>query len=166
MYKDAQTVHTSPEVMNMQLSQKEEMFLKEWESQEKLCEEKYRKAAQEAHDPQLARLFELLAAAEKTHAETIMQMKSGTVPMVGGGQGKPQMPQPAVSSVSPEQKQQDKFLCQDLLGMEKYVAGVYNTGLFEFRDTAMRDTLAHIQKEEQEHGKHIYDYMEVNQMYG
>ena len=60
----------------------------------------------------------------------------------------------------------DGVFFQDLLGMEKYVAGVYNTGLFEFRDTAMRDTLAHIQKEEQEHGKHIYDYMEVNQMYG
>ena len=153
-------------MQNMQLSQKEEMFLKEWESQEKLCEEKYRKAAQDAHDPQLSQLFEQLANDEKTHADTIMQMKSGTVPMMGGGQGKPKIPQPRVSTVSPEQKQQDSYLCQDLLGMEKYVAGTYNTGLFEFRDTGMRDALAHIQKEEQEHGKHIYDYMEVNGMYG
>jgi len=29
----------------------------------------------------------------------------------------------------------------------------------------MRDALNHIQKEEQEHGKMLYDYMSVNGMY-
>ena len=149
----------------MQLTQKETMFLSELESQEKLCEEKYRKAAQQAHDPQLTQLFEQLAEDEKTHRDTITQMKSGTAPMMGSGQGKLRITPPQPSGCSPEQKQQDKFLCQDLLAMEKYVAGTYNTSVFEFRDTGMRDALNHIQKEEQEHGKHLYDYMEVNGMY-
>jgi len=37
--------------------------------------------------------------------------------------------------------------------------------VFEFSDTAVRDALNHIQKEEQEHGDKIYKYMAQNGMY-
>ena len=150
----------------MQLTQKETMFLKDLENQEKLCVEKYRRYARQAQDPQLIQLFEQLANDEQIHTETLQQMLAGTVPMTSGGQGKPHIPQPQASQCTAEQQQQDKYLCQDVLSMEKYVASAYNTGVFEFRDTGMRDALNHIQKEEQEHGKHIYDYMAVNGMYG
>ena len=36
---------------------------------------------------------------------------------------------------------------------------------FEFTENNIRDVLNHIQKEEQEHGKAIYDYMAQNGMY-
>jgi spore coat protein CotF len=62
-------------------------------------------------------------------------------------------------------KQADCYLCSDLLADEKHVSGLYNTSIFEFNDKQIRDTLNHIQKEEQEHGKAIYDYMSVNNMY-
>ena len=48
--------------------------------------------------------------------------------------------------------------------MEKHVSTTYNTAIFEFRDAQARDALNHIQKEEQQHGKRIYDYMAANGM--
>ena len=63
------------------------------------------------------------------------------------------------------QNQDDKILCTDLLSTEKYVSSTYNTAIFEFRDENVRNVLNHIQKEEQEHGKKIYDYMASHGMY-
>lgn len=59
----------------------------------------------------------------------------------------------------------DKDLCSDILMTEKFVSGAYNTAIFEFRDTAIRDALNHIQKEEQQHGESVYKYMESKGMY-
>ena len=52
-----------------------------------------------------------------------------------------------------------------VLAGEKHVSGLYDTCVFEFRDGQARNALNHIQKEEQEHGKQLYDYMTVNGMY-
>ena len=65
----------------------------------------------------------------------------------------------------PSYNQEDKILCADLLSTEKYVSSTYNTAIFEFRDENVRNVLNHIQKEEQEHGKKIYDYMASHGMY-
>ena len=56
-------------------------------------------------------------------------------------------------------------MCSDLLMTEKYVSGTYDTTIFEFRDTNVRDVLNHIQKEEQKHGEAIFQYMESKGMY-
>ena len=62
-------------------------------------------------------------------------------------------------------KQIDERLCNDILMTEKYVSGAYDTAIFEFNDTNMRQTLNHIQKEEQEHGEGIFNYMKSKGMY-
>lgn len=59
----------------------------------------------------------------------------------------------------------DADMCTDLLMTEKYVSGTYDTAIFEFRDTRVRDVLNHIQKEEQKHGEAIFQYMENKGMY-
>ena len=59
----------------------------------------------------------------------------------------------------------DKMLCQDSLSTEKYVSSTYNTAIFEFSNTQIRQVLNHIQKEEQEHGQKIYNYMNQHGMY-
>jgi spore coat protein CotF len=56
-------------------------------------------------------------------------------------------------------------LCNDMLMTEKYVSGTYDTAIFEFQDTNMRKALNHIQKEEQEHGEGIFNYMSSHGMY-
>jgi spore coat protein CotF len=59
----------------------------------------------------------------------------------------------------------DKDLCNDILMTEKFVSGAYNTAIFEFRDPQIRNILNHIQKEEQQHGEVVFNYMEKNGLY-
>ena len=150
----------------MVLTQKETMLLQDLKSQEQLCIEKYSKYAANACDAPLQQLFETIRSTEQTHLDTVNQMLNGTVPAMAGGQGQPKWVKPtAPSSCGQGAKAQDMFLCQDALNMEKHVSSVYDTCIFEFKDANARNVLNHIQKEEQEHGQYIYDYMALNGMY-
>lgn len=151
----------------MQLTQKEQTLLKDLKGQEKLCVEKYTKYASNALDPQLKELFTSIANVEQQHLNTITQIENGTVPQSNSGSAqtvKNTFTSNYGMGDTPD-KQADCYLCSDLLADEKHVSGLYNTCIFEFNDKQIRDTLNHIQKEEQEHGKAIYDYMSVNNMY-
>ncbi len=59
----------------------------------------------------------------------------------------------------------DKNLCSDMLATEKFVSGAYDTAIFECTNTSIRQVLNHIQKEEQEHGEQIFNYMQSHGMY-
>ena len=151
----------------MQLTQKETSLLKDLKGQEKLCVEKYTKYASSALDPQLKELFTSIANVEQQHLNTISQIESGSMPQANSGSSqtvKTSFTSNYGMGDTPD-KQADCYLCSDLLADEKHVSGLYNTCIFEFNDKQLRDTLNHIQKEEQEHGKAIYDYMSVNNMY-
>ena len=174
----------------MQLTQKENSLLKDMTDQEKLCSDKYRKNAKAAADPQLAALFDSLATAEDGHLNTLNEIASGSCPQMnssggsGGSTGSSGSGAAGASGASgsgaaggaatsftayhtsdtPEKKN-DAFLCSDLLSSEKHASHLYDTCIFEFTDECVRQTLNHIQTEEQEHGKRIYDYMKTNGMY-
>ncbi len=151
----------------MQLTQKETDLLKDLKGQEKLCVEKYTKYASVALDPQLKELFTSIANVEQQHLNTVCSIENGNMPCAqsGGGQGvKTTFTQNYGLGDTPD-KQADCYLCSDLLADEKHVSNLYNTCIFEFKDATLRDTLNHIQKEEQQHGKAIYDYMSANNMY-
>ncbi|MEG1523476.1 MAG: spore coat protein [Clostridia bacterium] len=149
----------------MQLTQKETMLLQDLKSQEQLCVEKYRKYTEQTCDEPLKKLFASIGQTEQTHLDTITQMLSGTVPMMTGGSDSSQQQATPQASCSENEKKQDAYLCQDALGTEKHVSSTYNTCIFEFKDAQARNVLNHIQKEEQDHGKRIYDYMAANGMY-
>ncbi len=151
----------------MQLTQKETTLLKDLKSQEKLCVEKYTKYASLALDPQLKELFTSIANVEQQHLNTISSIEQGNMPSSNSGSSqtvKTSFTSNYGMGDTPD-KQADCYLCSDLLADEKHVSGLYNTCIFEFADKTVRDTLNHIQKEEQEHGKAIYDYMSTNNMY-
>ncbi len=142
------------------------MLLQDLKTQEQLCIEKYRKHASEACDEQLKELFSSIGQTEQTHLDSLNQMLGGTVPSTSSGGGQQQQQnKPTPSRCDENEKQFDAYLCQDALSMEKHVSSAYNTSIFEFKDAQARDLLNHIQKEEQQHGKRIYDYMAVNNMY-
>jgi len=150
----------------MILTPKESSLLSDLKSQEQLCIEKYGKYSEAANDPALKQLFASLKSTEQNHLATIESMLGGTeVKMAPPPSAEQSKTACTPSSVSVEQKQNDAYLCRDALSMEKHVSGVYNTGIFEFRSPIMRDTLAHIQKEEQNHGEMLYNYLECNNMY-
>lgn len=151
----------------MQLTQKEMTLLKDMKSQEKICIEKYTKYASSALDPQLKELFTSIANVEQQHLNTLTQIENGTVtaPSSSSGTAMPSSFSSNYGLGETPDKQADAYLCADLLADEKHVSSLYNTCIFEFSDKTVRDTLNHIQKEEQEHGKAVYDYMSANNMY-
>ena len=152
----------------MIITEKEKTLLEDIKAQEQLCVQKYSQYEQEAHDPGLKQLFAGIESEERQHYDTISQILGGSVPSMNSGSPniKKDIPTtPAYSSSDDsEDKKHDQYLCTDCLGTEKHVASVYNTGIFESKDSKIRDALNHIQKEEQEHGKQLCDYMTLNSM--
>lgn len=164
----------------MQLTQKERMLLEDQKKQEELCIKKYTEAAQKAKDPQLQQLFTAYAEEERQHYQTVEQILNGQVPNIQqGSQAGQQSGQQQGSQSGGQQQsgqniaggstalagQADADLCSDMLATEKYVSGTYDTVIFECTDPQVRQALNHIQKEEQQHGEGIFNYMQQHGMY-
>ncbi len=150
----------------MVLTQKESTLIKDLKGQEQLCIDKYKKHAECANDPQLKQLFTKIAGVEQQHMDTLNQIESGGTPAAGGSKQAtiPTFTAYHTQGNTPE-KQQDFYLCTDLLTTEKHASGLYNTCVFEFGQSELRQVLNHIQTEEQQHGEQIYKYMQANNMY-
>ena len=158
--------------MKSTLTQKETSLLQDQQNHEKVCIQKYQAYAQQATDPQLKQLLSKFASQEQTHLDTITQMLNGQVPTMSAQQSQQTQQNSAQSSTQSSQSQQggtnsqsDNALCNDMLMTEKFVSGAYDTAIFEFKDPAIRQTLNHIQKEEQEHGQGLFQYMQSKGMY-
>ena len=160
--------------MQIQLSQKEKMILQDEKNQEELCVIKYQNYASQAQDPSLQQLLNTIGTEEQNHYNWIDQMLQGQQPNIGSGQQSQQQQggQAQQSQQQGWQAQQqamgsagDKILCNDLLSTEKYVSGTYDTGIFEAANPTVRQTLQHIQKEEQHHGELLFNYMNSHGMY-
>ncbi len=167
-------------ITNVNLSTKEEFLLQDQKSQEEQCIIKYENYANLTQDPELKSIFQQNGQKEVEHLNTINQILNGTVPSMGGNSqqqpGQSQQSGQSGQSMQPQQgstdqnmpgqvKLTDKDMCMDMLSTEKYVSGSYNTAIFEFKDTAVREALNHIQKEEQQHGESIFKYMQSRGMY-
>lgn len=149
------------------LTEQQRYTLQDLQTQERLCVEKYAKYANEARDAQLKDLFTTIKDEEQKHLDSITQVLSGSVPQVNlsDNKAKSYAPTPTyVGSFSPEDKAQDTFLCTDSIATEKYVSSAYNSDLFKFADSDIRELLADIEIEEQQHAEMIYKYKTVNQM--
>ena len=151
----------------MTLTQKEHDILNDLKTQEQLCIIKYTKYESEAHDPALKEIFASIKSTEANHLATVERIIRGeevTMPSAPKS-AKEDKYTGACYSGTKEEKDQDAYLCRDALSMEKHVSNVYNIGVFEFNSPVLRDTLAHIQKEEQNHGEKLYSYMSACSMY-
>ena len=151
----------------MNLTQKETTLLQDLKSQEQICIEKYNKYSGLAHDPELKNLFSTLAANEQKHLDTVNQILNGTeVKMPDQSPSAVQAKlQCKMSGCNEVEKKNDAYLCKDALAMEKHVSSVYDMSVFEFSSPTLRDTLSHIQKEEQNHGEQLYNYLSCKNMY-
>lgn len=151
----------------MTLTPKEHSLLTDLKTQEELCIKKYGKYESEAHDPTLKNLFSSIKNTEQGHFDTISKIMQGEeVKMNSAPSAASEKTSFPKSNESPENKASDAFLCKDALTMEKHVSSMYDTSVFEFNSPTLRDTLNHIQKEEQNHGMELYKYMSDNAMYG
>lgn len=162
--------------MSQQLTQKERNLLQEQLGHEKLCVDKYKNYAQQARDPGLQQLFNQYASQEQNHYNTVNGILQGQTPNTAGGQGQ----QSPVQGSQNQQFQdmqglqmggrtdifnaQDSQLVHDMLMTEQYVSGAYDTSIFASTNPSVRQSLQHIQKEEQKHGEGLLNYMQQNGM--
>ena len=116
--------------------------------------DKYNRHAASANDPQLKNLFEQIAQVEQQHLDAITQMEGGTVAAPVDSATVPTTFTAAYNNTETPQKQNDCYLCTDVLAMEKHASHLYDTCVFEFGDANARSVLNDIQKQEQHHGHH------------
>ena len=134
-------------------------LLKDLQAYESTSVTKYGDYASRASDGELKNLFTSLKETQQNHLNTLNGML-GSESGCGGGT----CPIECGSQSAPCDKNVDSFLCQDALRSEKYASSLYDTCLFEFSDQTSRDTLHHIQSQEQQNGKQLYDYMSAHHM--
>ena len=149
--------------MGFQLTQKEQMLLKDQLSHEKICIEKYGNYAEQAKDPQLKQMFNQYGSHEQQHYNTVNQLLQGQ--QAGQGMGQKGQQLTGQKPHAGMTMQDDAMLCNDMLMTEKYISGTYDTAIFESVDPNIRQALQHIQKEEQQHGEGIFNYMQQHGMY-
>ena len=153
------------------LTQKEKGLLQDQKTHEETCVKKYNEYSNKAQDPQLKQLFSSHAQHEQQHLDTINQIISGQMPNMNQNQQQGQQgtqgqgTQNQQSARTGSGSKSDGDLCNDILMTEKFVSGAYDTAIFEFRDSNIRQTLNHIQKEEQQHGESVFKYMESVGLY-
>ncbi|EDK32732.1 spore coat protein [Clostridium kluyveri] len=151
---------------SVSLSNKERSLLEDQKSHEAMCIQKYTNYANQARDSQLKQLFLNNASIEQEHLNSINTILQGQVPDTNNKQNTNNINSNMNSSSSSAGSQvSDADMCKDMLMTEKYISGTYDTSIFEFKDTNVRNVLNHIQKEEQQHGESIYKYMESKGLY-
>lgn len=151
----------------MVLTDKEMTVIRDLQTQEQTCIEKYGKFAGQAKDPELKNLFTELQQKEKRHYESLGQVLNGTVPQCNcnDSDGKNYSPSATYHGMAEtEDKRSDCFLVTDCIGTEKLVSSEYNSDVFVFGESGVRKLLADIQVEEQNHAEMLYKYKTVNSM--
>jgi len=152
--------------MPLQLTQKEKTLLEDHKTHEKICIQKYANYAKQAKDPQLKQLFNQYSAQEQQHYNTIDQLLQGQQPTISGNQDLQQQTQQMQSQPQAGMtNQHDAAFCTDMLMTEKFISNSYDTAIFESANSPVRQALQHIQKEEQQHGEGLFNYMQQNGMY-
>lgn len=148
------------------------MLLEDGKAQEEICIAKYSNYAGQAQDPQLKQLFNQLSGQEQQHYDTLCTLLQGQQPKMSnsqqqqGSQSQQQTTQMKQSTYQGAMSNTgDKMLCSDLLSTEKHVSSLYDTMIFECQNPTVRQSIQHIQKEEQNHGEQIFNYMNSNGMY-
>ncbi len=133
----------------MILTEKETTAIKDLQTQEQSCIEKYRRYGSQAKDTVLQNLFQNLEKEEQEHYQSLGKVLSGSVPSCNcnDSSGRNYNPQ-----------------ATDCIGTEKMVSSEYNSNVFKFSEPQLRKLLADIQIEEQNHAEMLYKYKTVNGM--
>lgn len=140
------------------------MLLEDGKKQEELCVKKYQGYASRVQDVQLKNLLTEIAQEEQHHHNMIDQLLQGMEPNMthsGGTTG----PKTNNTFQLSNGDTNDQLLLEDLLSTEKYVSSFYDTLVFESADSRVRQVIQHIQKEEQNHGEKLFNYMNNHGMY-
>lgn len=151
----------------MVLKQKEMETLKDLQTQEKNCIEKYTRYSEEAKDPNLKELFKVIAKMEQKHYDKITNVIDGGCDSCScqSQQDEKYEAKTQYDAMSnSEDKKNDAFLVTDCIGTEKLVSSEYNNDVFCFENPKLRELLSEIQTQEQNHAKMLFQYKKASGM--
>lgn len=151
----------------MVLTEKESTAIKDLQSQEEMCVQKYGRYATAAKDPSLRELFSNLKEKEQRHYDSLEQVLTGSTPRtnLNDYSGEEYQPKAVYGPLSnSEDKKEDCYLVTDCIASEKLVSSEYNSNVFVFGSPQIRQLLADIQVEEQNHAEMLYKYKTANGM--
>lgn len=151
----------------MVLKEKEKTAIKDLQTQEKCCIEKYDKYSNTAKDPVLKKLFQTLRGKEQQHFQTLGKVLEGEIPECDCNDSDGANYEPAATYSMDDQsedKKSDCFLATDCIASEKLVSSEYNSDVFIFENSKLRKLLADIQVEEQNHAEMLWKYKTANGM--
>src|SRR5690606_2055361 len=140
------------------------MLLEDGKKQEELCVQKYQGYANQVQDVQLKNLLTEIAQEEQHHYDMIDQMLQGNAPDMSHAGGM-RTPQSSNTLQGPRRNTSEQILLEDLLSTETYVSSLYDTTVFEAADPKVRQAIQHIQRDEQNHGEKLFNYMNSHGMY-
>ena len=116
----------------MVLKEKEKQAIKDLQTLEQACIDKYDKYAAQAKDPVLQELFTTLKGNEQKHYDSLKQVLTGTVPSCNcnDSDGRDYDPKATYSQLGQSQdKKNDAFLATDCITSEKLASSEYNLSL-------------------------------------
>jgi rubrerythrin len=146
--------------MCIQLTQKERSLLQDQLKHEEICIEKYYNYTLQSQNPELSNMFNQFAQQEQAHYNTISQLLQGQEPNLSGSRDD----KPYDSRVEEQRtgliNEDDRKLCQDLLMTEAFVSNSYDHAIFQAINSVVKQALQHIQKEEQQHGEGLQNYLQ------
>ncbi len=151
----------------MILKEKETQAIKDLQTLEQACIDRYGKFAEQAKDPVLKDLFNTLKQKEQKHFDSLQQVLNGSVPACdcNDTDGKNYEPKATYDQMTQSaDKKHDEFLCTDCIASEKLASHEYNEDVFIFGNSDVRKLLADILVEEQNHAEMIWKYKTVNGM--
>ena len=105
----------------MQLTEKETTVIKDLQTQERLCVEKYRFYEESANDPELKQLFHKIGDDEQEHFDFLGQLLKGDVPDIPEEYDEAKNYKPCSTyntGDNSDAKRHDQFLCTDSIGTE------------------------------------------------
>ena len=175
--------------MNIQLSQSERKLLQDHMKHEEVCIEKYQQYAQQSSDPELRSMFSQFASQERQHYDSLNSLLQGRQPSAQSGHSHSGHSSQAQSSYPFQQDQQqqshstnwasfnqgsghqgqgqsDALMCRDAMMTEKFISDSYDNGIFGSSHPVVRQTLQHIQDEEQQHGEGLMNYLQKHGLQG
>lgn len=158
-------------MQNMQtFTQKENMYLHDLKKHEEYGVKTLNKSIAEVEDQELRDLLTHLVDCESKHVTTLSDIMNGNVQMANSQRATDgdtseyyNKPQPNTSEVLATPSDVD--ICFTLLNGSKFSSGMYNTAIFEFNNHEIRKILNHIQKEKQQTGEKIYNYLKSKNAY-
>lgn len=123
---------------------------------------RYGYCVKNAPDVRLKALVILLQKQDEEHYKMLIQLEQGIIPMIGRNDRESTLKVPKGKGGG---TRVDARFCTDLYEGEKNLSSEIDQAIFKIRDSSMRNVLNYIQKQQQEHGRLLGQYMDEELIY-